>query len=133
MLFKDKMEILIMRKGLSKTDFAEKLGVTYRALANYISGARKPKAEIMKKIEEELDTTEAFLLDDSKSLILDSKERFIFHASDESTTISEASNLLDEIKKLFDEKTLSEKDKQAFFNCIAESYFNEKAKLQKIK
>mgnify|MGYP000691854588 CR=1 FL=1 len=40
MELKDKLEILIKRNGYKKTDFASAVSITYRALANYISGAR---------------------------------------------------------------------------------------------
>ncbi len=126
--FKDKIEIMIRRKGYSKTDFAAKLGITYRALANYISGARMPKEEIMAKMEKELDTTRSFLLDKSKSLILNSEERFIFNASSKSTGVWDAVELMNEAKALFNGKTLCERDKQALFSCLAEIYFDGKSK-----
>ena len=90
MLFKEKIEILIRRKGMKKTEFADQIGITYRALANYLSGNRVPKGAILKKIAAALDVTEEFLLDDRKNLIMNSEERFIYHASDESTGIEEA-------------------------------------------
>ena len=45
MELKDKLEILIKRNGYKKTDFASAVSITYRALANYISGARTPRAK----------------------------------------------------------------------------------------
>ena len=128
MEFKDKIEIMIRRKGYSKTDFATKLGITYRALANYISGARMPKNEVMSKMEKELDTTREFLLDKSKSLILSSEERFIFNSSPKSTGIWDAVELMNNAKTIFKGETLCEKDKQALFSCIAEIYFDGKSK-----
>ena len=47
MELKDKLEILIKRNGYKKTDFASAVSITYRALANYISGARTPRAKTL--------------------------------------------------------------------------------------
>ena len=79
-------------------------------------------------MEKELDTTRSFLLDKSKSLILNSEERFIFNASSKSTGVWDAVELMNEAKTLFNGKTLCERDKQALFSCLAEIYFDGKSK-----
>lgn len=122
--FRDKVEILLRRKGYKKTEFADRLGITYRALANYLSGARSPRAAILKKICEELEVTAEFLFDDKQSLILDSEERFLHNASEESEDIDKALELLKDARSLLNGKGLTAKDKQSLFNCLSEIYFD---------
>ena len=40
MKMNEKIEIMLGRKRMKKTDFAESIGVTYRAFANYMNGSR---------------------------------------------------------------------------------------------
>lgn len=122
--FRDKVEILLRRKGYKKTEFADRLGITYRALANYLSGARRPRAAILKKICDELEVTGEFLFDDKQSLILDSEERFLHNASEESEDIDKALELLKDARSLLNGKGLTAKDKQSLFNCFSEIYFD---------
>lgn len=124
MTFSDKVEILLRRKNWKKTEFADKLGITYRALANYISGARSPRDIILKKICDELEVSKEFLLDDKQGLILDSEERFIHNAAEESEDLDRAVDFLKDARRVFGGKGLVTKDKQALFNCISEIYFD---------
>lgn len=124
MTFSDKVEILLRRKNWKKTEFADKLGITYRALANYLSGARNPRDIIMKKICDELEVSREFLLDEKQSLILDSEERFLHNASDESEDVDRAMDFLKDARRVFQGKGLVIKDKQSLFNCLSEIYFD---------
>lgn len=124
MTFKDKIEILLLRKGYKKTEFAEKIGITYRALANYLAGTRSPKKAIMNKIENELGVTSSFLLDNNQSLVLNSEEGFFYNCSKDSVDSDKAMELLNQTKKLFSGNGLTSEDKQALFSCITEIYFN---------
>lgn len=121
--FKNKIEILLHRKGYKKTEFAEKLGITYRALANYLAGARKPKKQIMEKIEKELNVTSDFLFNDNQKLVLDNIENFYYNASEKSADIDKALELLTRSKELFSGKGLTSEDKQALFSVLTEIYF----------
>lgn len=121
--FKNKIEILLHRKGYKKTEFAEKLGITYRALANYLAGARKPKKQVMEKIEKELNVTSDFLFDDNQKLVLDNIENFYYNASEESADIDKALELLTRSKELLSGKGLTSEDKQALFSVLTEIYF----------
>ena len=124
MLLGEKLEILIGRKNMSKTEFAESIGITYRGLANYLNGSRRPKKEVLEKICRQLGTTPEFLTDDSKSLILDSRERFIFNSNSNSVCIREAADYLEKGKQIFESMEMSPEDKQALFACLTELYFN---------
>lgn len=121
--FQDKIEILLRRKGYKKTEFAEKIGVTYRALANYLTGARKPKKAIMNKIVTELGVTETFLTDSHQSLVLNSEEEFLYNCAPESTDCDKAMDLLELSKQIFSGNGLTAEDKQALFSCVTEIYF----------
>lgn len=131
MQLNQKLEILINRKGVKKTEFAASVGITYRALANYLSGSRTPKRSVFEKIAEALETDIAFLADNSKNLVLTSEERFIFNSSSDSKGISEASDYLEKTRGLFAGNLLSEDDKQALFACLTEIYFDAKERAKK--
>ncbi len=126
--FKNKIEILLHRKGYKKTEFAEKLGITYRALANYLAGTRKPKKQVMEKIEKELDVTSDFLYDDNQKLVLDNIETFFYNADQESYDVDKAMDLLSRSKELLSGKGLTGKDKQALFSVLTEIYFESREK-----
>lgn len=123
MLLGEKLEILIERRNMSKTDFAESVGITYRGLANYLNGSRKPKKEVLEKICQRLEVTPEFITDDTKSLILDSKERFVFNSKSDSSSIREAADYLEKGKQIFESSSISNEDKQALFSCLTELYF----------
>ncbi|MBP3856739.1 MAG: helix-turn-helix transcriptional regulator [Ruminiclostridium sp.] len=124
MLLGEKLEILIERRNMSKTEFAESVGITYRGLANYLNGSRKPKKEVLEKICSKLEVTPEFITDDTKSLILDSKERFVFNSKSDSSSIREAADYLEKGKQIFESSSISSDDKKALFSCLTELYFN---------
>ena len=47
MKMNEKLEIMLSRKRIKKTDFAHSIGITYRAFANYLNGTRNPRAETL--------------------------------------------------------------------------------------
>jgi transcriptional regulator with XRE-family HTH domain len=126
MTLPQKLEILIRRKGVTKTEIAAITGITYRALANYISGGRKPRPGILSKMAANLDTTPEFLLNDTQGLILSSEERFIFNAESPEPAVNAGVALLEETRKLFNNAELTNVDKQALFSCMSEIYFDAK-------
>ena len=123
MLLGEKLEILIGRKNMSKTDFAQSIGITYRGLANYLNGSRRPKKDVLEKICASLGTTPEFITDDNKSLILDSRERFIFNSNSDSAAVREAADYLERGKQIFEKSDMSDDDKKALFSCLTELYF----------
>ena len=128
MKLSEKLEVLIRRRGLKKTEFADQIGITYRALANYISGAREPKKSVLLKIAEALDTDMVFLTDDARGITLTSEERFYFGATSEGRGILDAMFYLDKTREIFGGEKLSEEDKQALFTCVTEIYFAAKSR-----
>lgn len=131
MELKEKLDILLKRKGYKKTDFAATLGITYRALANYINGSRFPRSSIINDMAILLDVDSELLTDSSINLVLTSEEKLYFYGSSDSETLDEADRLLSDIDKLLCNEKFTEKDKTSFFNCISEKYFAAKAKKSK--
>jgi len=132
MTLSEKLEILIRRKGVTKTNVAEMSGITYRALANYVSGGRRPRPAILARMSELLGTTPEFMLNDKQGLILTSEERFIFNATSPEPAITAAEALLDDARKVFggdpQRLGLTNSDKQALFSVMTEIYFDGKNK-----
>ena len=77
MKFSEKLDILLERHNYKRVDFADKVGITYRAFAYYMSDTRKPRKSVLERIARELDVTPDFLIDDSKELKLTQEEKFI--------------------------------------------------------
>ena len=77
MKMNEKLEIMLSRKRIKKTDFAHSIGITYRAFANYLNGTRNPRAETLQKMADQLQLTPEFLKDDSQELELTVEEQFI--------------------------------------------------------
>lgn len=128
MEIQEKLEILIKRNNYKKTDFAAALGITYRALANYINGSRFPRQKIISDMAVLLDTEEAVLTDSNVSLTLSPEEKLYFYGSSDKEILENADEILASVEKLLSDKGFTNSDKTAFFNCIAEKYFKEKAK-----
>ncbi|MBQ8194581.1 MAG: helix-turn-helix transcriptional regulator [Oscillospiraceae bacterium] len=122
MQMNEKIEILLARKRIRKTDFAESVGVTYRAFANYMNGSRKPRGKILSKIAEELELTPEFLLNDDKELELTIEERFIKRTCRSEHDKAAAMQFLTETRGLFAGNSFSEEDKEALFQCLIEIY-----------
>lgn len=131
MELKEKLEILIKRNEYKKADFASAIGITYRALANYISGSRKPRGQTVSDMAALLGVPEQTLTDDSESLVLSSTEKLYFYGSSDKGILENADDILKSVDSLLNSADFTEKDKTAFFNCISEKYFASKAKNQK--
>lgn len=125
MLLGEKLEVLIKRNGYKKTDFAREAGITYRALANYLSGSRKPRGKILDKMAELLGTS-AEELTGGDDITLTSAEKLYFNGGSDKKLLCAADDILKQLDEIFS-SDMEEKDKTAFFNCIAEKYFAQKA------
>ncbi|MBQ2799355.1 MAG: helix-turn-helix transcriptional regulator [Ruminiclostridium sp.] len=128
MEIQEKLEILIKRNNYKKSDFAAALGITYRALANYINGSRFPRQKILSDMAILLDTEESVLTDNNITLTLSPEEKLYFYGTSGKEVLENADEVLSSVEKLLADKSFTSDDKTAFFNCIAEKYFKEKAK-----
>lgn len=122
MAFNEKIEIMMNRKRIRKVDFADRCGITYRALANYMTGARKPRAEVLSRMADVLDTTVDFLLNDEDEIELTPEERFVKRSCRTGEQRRSAVQFLEETRGLFAGNSLSDGDKDALFACLFEIY-----------
>ena len=118
----EKIEIMLNRKRIRKTDFAHSVGVTYRAFANYMNGTRKPRADTLGKIAEQLDLTPEFLRDDDQELELTIEERFIKRVCASEADKAQAAQFLAQSRGLFAGNALNPDDKEALFRCLWDIY-----------
>ncbi len=122
MTIEEKMDIMLNRRNIKRVDFAESVGITYRAFAYYMSGTRKPRRSILERIAKKLDTTPEFLLDDSKNLELTAEEKLIRTIARRGVDTSEAEKFLSKSRGLFAGNTLTSDDKARLMRCLAEIY-----------
>ncbi|CCY20629.1 dNA-binding helix-turn-helix protein [Eubacterium sp. CAG:786] len=122
MKMNEKIEIMLSRKRIRKTDFAHSVGVTYRAFANYMNGTRKPRADTLNKIAEQLQLTPEFLKDDKQELELTIEERFIKKVCASDADKAQAAQFLAQSRGLFAGNALNEDDKEALFRCLWDIY-----------
>lgn len=122
MKMNEKIEIMLSRKRIRKTDFAHSVSVTYRAFANYMNGTRKPRADTLNKIAEQLQLTPEFLKDDKQELELTIEERFIKKVCASDADKAQAAQFLAQSRGLFAGNALNEDDKEALFRCLWDIY-----------
>ncbi len=122
MKMNEKIEIMLGRKRIRKTDFAESVGVTYRAFANYMNGSRRPRADTLNKIAEQLQVTPEFLKDDEQELELTIEERFIKRVCASDADKAQAAQFLAQSRGLFAGNSLNDEDKEALLKCLLEIY-----------
>ena len=118
MKMNEKIEIMLSRKRIRKTDFAHSVGVTYRAFANYMNGTRKPRADTLNKLQ----LTPEFLKDDKQELELTIEERFIKKVCASDADKAQAAQFLAQSRGLFAGNALNEDDKEALFRCLWDIY-----------
>lgn len=123
----EKLEIMLGRKRIRKTDFAHSVGITYRAFANYMNGSRRPKKEILVKMADRLGMSPEHLGDDEFDLELTIEERFIKRTYASDRDKATAMQVLSESRGLFAGNSLSDEDKEALFQCLLEIYNDSKS------
>lgn len=129
MKFNEKLDILLNRRNIKRVEFAEKVGITYRAFAYYISDNRTPRRSVLERIARELNVTPEFLLDDSIEIQLSNEETLIRKISarnenspETAKLTAEATRFLSQSKGLFAGNALSEEDKYDLMRCLTEIY-----------
>lgn len=120
MQLNEKIEIMLDRRRMRKTDFADKVGITYRAFANYMNGSRRPRPAILQRIADELELTTEFLLDDEKDIELTVEERFIKRRCRTEAERIAVSNLFQQAHGLFAGNMIDEESIEDFMECILE-------------
>lgn len=122
MKMNEKLEIMLSRKRIKKTDFAHSIGITYRAFANYLNGTRNPRAETLQKMADQLQLTPEFLKDDSQELELTVEEQFIRRICASDADKAQAAQFLAQSRGLFAGNTLNSEDKESLIKCLMEIY-----------
>ena len=122
MKMNEKIEIMLGRLRMRKVEFAESCGITYRAFANYMSGSRTPRGDILERMADKLNLTPEFLLNDEEELELTLEERFIKRTCKSEKDKNAAVQFLAETRGLFAGNGLSPDDKEALFACLLEIY-----------
>ena len=122
MKMNEKLEIMLSRKRIKKTDFAHSIGITYRAFANYLNGTRNPRAETLQKMADQLQLTPEFLKDDSQELELTGEEQFIRKICASDADKAQAAQFLAQSRGLFAGNTLNSEDKESLIKCLMEIY-----------
>ena len=122
MKMNEKLEIMLSRKRIKKTDFAHSIGITYRAFANYLNGTRNPRAETLQKMADQLQITPEFLKDDSRELELTVEEQFIRKICASDADKAQAAQFLAQSRGLFAGNTLNSEDKESLIKCLMEIY-----------
>ena len=121
MKMNEKLEIMLSRKRIKKTDFAHSIGITYRAFANYLNGTRNPRAETLQKMADQLQLTPEFLKDDSQELELTVEEQFIRKLCASANKTQKKQNQT-QSRGLFAGNTLNSEDKESLIKCLMEIY-----------
>ena len=122
MKMNEKLEIMLSRKRIKKTDFAHSIGITYRAFANYLNCTRNPRAETLQKMADQLQLTPEFLKDDSQELELTVEEQFIRKICASDADKAQAAQFLAQSRGLFAGNTLNSEDKESLIKCLMEIY-----------
>ena len=122
MKMNEKLEIMLSRKRIKKTDFAHSIGITYRAFANYLNGTRNPRAETLQKMADQLQLTPEFLKDESQELELTVEEQFIRKICASDADKAQAAQFLAQSRGLFAGNTLNSEDKESLIKCLMEIY-----------
>lgn len=122
MKMNEKLEIMLSRKRIKKTDFAHSIGITYRAFANYLNGTRNPRAETLQIMADQLQLTPEFLKDDSQELELTVEEQFIRKICASDADKAQAAQFLAQSRGLFAGNTLNSEDKESLIKCLMEIY-----------
>ena len=127
MKMNEKIEIMLNRMRMHKCTFAENVGITYRAFANYMNGSRTPKGAILDRIAKELDLTPEFLMNDDLDIELTVEERFIKRSCRTEKDKAAALQFLADTRGLFAGNSLSDEDKDALFQVLLEIYEDSRA------
>ncbi|MBE6902916.1 MAG: helix-turn-helix transcriptional regulator [Ruminococcaceae bacterium] len=127
MKMNEKIEIMLDRMRMRKCTFAESVGITYRAFANYMNGSRTPKGAILDRMAKVLDLTPEFLLDDEKEIELTIEERFVKRSCRTEKDRAAALQFLADTRGLFAGNSLSDEDKDALFQVLMEIYEDSRA------
>ena len=115
------------RLGISQEQLAEKCGVSRRTIIGYETGGKFPREGTLKKLSISLGVTAKYLRDDDENdpMAGIETEPYIQAARDEfgSKGAKEMEETLKKSEALFAGGTLSEDQKDIFFEALSRAYF----------
>lgn len=124
MKMNEKLDIMLGRRHLKRVEFADSIGITYRAFAYYMTGCRKPRRSVLERMAKKLEVTPEFLLDDSIDMELTTEEKFLNGLASKGERKTEAMKFLAKSRGLFAGNALSEEDKENLLACLNEIYLD---------
>ncbi len=124
MKMNEKLDIMLNRRRIKRVDFAESVGITYRAFAYYMTGSRKPRKNVLAKMASKLDVSTEFLMDDSIDMELTTEEKFINSVAKSGGNTTDAVKFLAQSRGLFAGNSLSDEDKENLLACLNEIYLD---------
>ena len=124
MKMNEKLDIMLSRRHLKRVEFAESIGITYRAFAYYMTGSRKPRKSVLERMAAKLEVTPEFLLDDNIDMELTIEEKFLNGISSKGGSTTDAVKFLAQSRGLFAGNALSDKDKDNLLACLNEIYLD---------
>ena len=71
----DRLKELLLKKGITQRELADRAGCTEAAVSHYIKGDRVPRSSVLSKIAIVLDTTSDYL---NEGIPVDAKEELIY-------------------------------------------------------
>ena len=122
MELKDRIAGIRKFKGLTQAELAEKIGMTTRAVQNYESGNRIPKAAILEKIAEALGVTTDELASEDDKFIIEATEQYGSRGK------ADAMRVIEQASALFAGGDITEEDKTYVMEALQEAYWRAKIK-----
>ena len=122
MKMNEKLEIMLSRKRIKKTDFAHSIGITSARLQIILTVPAIPVPETLQKMADQLQLTPEFLKDDSQELELTVEEQFIRKICASDADKAQAAQFLAQSRGLFAGNTLNSEDKESLIKCLMEIY-----------
>ena len=124
--FEAKVQEARLSLGLSATELAKKVGISSRMIQAYEHGEKKPRPATLVKLAKALEVSIKFLKDDNcEDPVADmDKDTYIEDARKRYGTsgMKDMTELLDGSKALFAGGTLSQTQKDAFFQAVMTAY-----------
>ena len=131
MTFSEKVKNARIVMNLSKTELAEKVGVSERSLYTYEETGTRPRKAVLHRLAEALNVTVAYLMDDEETdrqKNIDA-ELFLANAKNQfgAKGAREAQAVIDRATALFAGGELEEEAKDIFMQSLQEVYLESKA------
>ena len=124
--FSKKVETARLACGYTQEELANAAGLTPRTIYTYETGTRFPRPSTLLRLAKALNVSSTYLMDDDCAEPQTQIERdpVYTQAAQEGGTaaVRDVEDLLDANRELFAGETLSQEEKDAFFNAIMSSY-----------